>query len=348
MRFFDLHCDTIAKIDDRAIDFCDTRKLHVHMAGLAESETLVQVFACCVIGAENGQSAFEKCSSYINGIKTLVGDYPDRLGIALDCAALESIIQNKDRTAIIIAMEGAAPLQGRATRLNHFYAQGLRLLTIAWDDNEFCGSVFGEKTGLTRDGEKLIELCEDLGVIVDVSHASDQAFYDIAEVSRRPFLASHSNARAVCPNDRNLTDDMIRKLSQRGGIVGLTYGSGFICPDYWAHEKVTRNLIISGLRDQTLSIKKAHELHRERMAHLEDAAMPLLMDHVEHILNVGGADCLALGSDFDGVDSLVKSISGVQDMERLTDAMQKRRVPSRVIEKICFDNAFRFFRDVMG
>lgn len=116
--------------------------------------------------------------------------------------------------------------------LEHFYQRGVRLLTIAWDDNAFCGIVFGNKGRLTKLGEELIRYCNELWVIVDVSHASDKAFYEIAAITKIPFLASHSNARAVCPNDWNISDDMIKLIADAGGLIGLTYVSGFIQPEY--------------------------------------------------------------------------------------------------------------------
>ena len=231
--------------------------------------------------------------------------------------------------------------------LEHFYQRGVRLLTIAWDDNEFCGTVFGNKGGLTKPGEQLIRYCNDLGVIVDVSHASDMAFYDIASMTKIPFAASHSNARQVCPNDRNLSDDMIRVIADRGGIIGLTYGSGFISPEYYKHEKVNRDRILKGLKDRTITLQDARKISRKALSNLTDASLSLLVDHARHILNVGGENCLGLGSDFDGVDSLPRTISGVQSLPNLIREMEKQGISSRIIDKICYENAYQYFQDIL-
>lgn len=232
--------------------------------------------------------------------------------------------------------------------LEHFYQRGVRLLTIAWDDNVFCGTVFGNNGGLTKLGEELIRYCNELGVIVDVSHASDKAFYDIASMTKIPFVASHSNARAVCPNNRNLTDDMIRLIADRGGVIGLTYGSGFIEPEYHTRELICRNKILQGFRDKSITLHDAREITHEAMSSMADAPLSLLVEHARHILKIGGEECLALGSDFDGVDSLPRTISGVQSLPNMVQEMHKQGISPRIIDKICHGNAYRYFKDVLN
>ena len=134
----------------------------------------------------------------------------------------------------IIGLEGADPLEGQAENLRHFYDLGVRLVIPAWDDNAFSGSSAGPGDGLTAEGFKLIELCQELGVMVDVSHASDAAFEQIRRIVRGPFVASHSNCRALSPAPRNLTDAQIRALADRGGVMGINLAPDFLSPDYLA------------------------------------------------------------------------------------------------------------------
>jgi membrane dipeptidase len=237
---------------------------------------------------------------------------------------------------------------GDPEMMAHFYGRGVRLLTIAWDDNEFCGTVFGNRTGLTRLGRTLVHTCNDLGVIVDVSHASDQAFDDIASITKIPFAASHSNARKVCPNDRNLTDGMIRTIAQRGGIIGLTFGSGFISPEYYGCERKNRDRIIRGLRDGSITFQDARAISQKALSGLPHAPLDLLVAHARHILNIGGEDCLGLGSDFDGVDSLARDLYGVQSLPVLVQEMENQKIPSRIIDKVCHENAYRYFNQILN
>ncbi|MCP4673076.1 MAG: hypothetical protein GY857_17425, partial [Desulfobacula sp.] len=311
------------------------------------SNTIAQVFACFIMDSGSSDKNYKTCNTYIDAIEVLIKKHKSRLILATSFQDIENTVTSKESTAVVIAIEGATPLRGKPELLEHFYKRGVRLLTIAWDDNEFCGTVFGDKSGLTELGEKLIHKCNDLGVIVDVSHASDKAFYDIASITKVPFIASHSNAREICPNDRNLSDDMIRLIADRGGIIGLTYGSGFIEPEYYKRELVCRNKILKGFKDKTISIQEAREIKHKALSNVDDATLPLLVKHAKHILKIGGENCLALGSDFDGVYSLPQSISGVQSLPKLVQKMQAQRISSRIIDKICHKNALQYFKEIL-
>ncbi|MCP4720482.1 MAG: hypothetical protein GY860_13580 [Desulfobacteraceae bacterium] len=347
MKFIDLHCDTIGKLIDTNLDFAGSDKLHVNLPGIIQSNTIVQVFACFIMDSGSSNKDYKTCNTYIDAIETLIKKHKNRLVLATSFHDIDNAVKSKESTAVIIAIEGATPLKGNPELLEYFYQRGVRLLTIAWDDNEFCGTVFGNKSGLTEPGETLIHKCNDLGVIVDVSHASDKAFYDIASITKVPFIASHSNARKICPNDRNLSDDMIRLIADRGGIVGLTYGSGFIEPEYYKHEIICRNKILKGFKDKTMGIPEAREIRHKALSNIDDASLSLLVTHAKHILKIGGENCLALGSDFDGVDFLPQSISGIQSLPKLIQEMQTQGIPSRVIDKICHENALQFFKKIL-
>lgn len=347
MKFIDLHCDTIARIVGENLDFTKSETLHVTLPGIISSNTVVQVFACFVMSAHHPDQEFEVCNAYIDAIETLMEKHKDRLVPATSFKHLADAVVSRKKTAVIISIEGATPLKGDPAMLEHFYQRGVRLLTIAWDDNTFCGTVFGNKGGLTKSGEELIRYCNELGVIVDVSHASDKAFYDIAAITKIPFVASHSNARAVCPNDRNLSDDMIKLIADAGGVIGLTYGSGFIQPEYYKHELVCRNKILKGFKDKTLTPQDARKISHDALSKLADAPLCLLVEHARHMIGVGGEDCLALGSDFDGVDSLPRTISGVHSLPKLVLEMEKQGICPRVIDKICHGNALGYFEHIL-
>jgi len=346
MKFFDLHCDTIQKIVEEDASFTD-EDLHLNLSGIESSNTIAQVFACFIFGAKNPNKEFEVCNSFIDAIEALATTYKDRLIITTSASDLQNVVTSENMTAVIIAIEGATPLKGDVELIEHFYNRGVRLLTIAWDDNEFCGTVFGEQGGLTPLGEQLIRYCNELGIIVDVSHASDQAFYDVASITKIPFVASHSNARKVCSNNRNLTDDMIRIIGERGGIIGLTYGSGFISPEYYKHEKKCRNKILNGLRDNSITFKDAHKISETLLSDLQDASISELVAHAKHIIEIGGEECLGLGSDFDGVTSIPKEMSGASSLPVLVQEMENQGIKSSTIDKITFENSYRYFKEIL-
>ena len=168
------------------------------------------------------------------------------------------------------------------------------------------------ETGLKEKGFEFLAEMERLHIIADVSHLSDKGFWDIAEHSTRPFAASHSNCRALAPHCRNLTDEMIRALADKGGLVGLNYCSGFL--DHQPEEKLCRS------------------------------TTALMAKHAAHFKKVGGIEILGLGSDFDGIDGDLE-IAGAQDMPKLAEGLKKEGIPERVVEKIFYGNAVRFFSE---
>ncbi len=168
--------------------------------------------------------------------------------------------------------------------------------------------------GLTEKGREMVAEMETLGMIPDVSHLSDAGFYDVLEVTRKPFVASHSNARAVCPCVRNMTDDMIRKLSQRGGVMGLNF-----CADF---------------------------LEEKPLGERNPGTIAAVVRHAKHIVSVGGIEVLGLGSDFDGIDTH-EELPGVQSMDKLWSALCDAGFSEDQVEKIFWRNVLRVYQDTL-
>ena len=166
--------------------------------------------------------------------------------------------------------------------------------------------------GLTEKGFEFVEEMQRLHMLVDVSHLSDAGIWDILRVAKRPFVASHSNARACCPHVRNLTDEMLPAMGEKGCLIGLNYCASFLDtnPD--------RSQVRSRITD--------------------------MARHARYIMDKAGEDCLALGSDFDGIDGDLE-IAGAQDMPKLAEGLKKEGIPERVVEKIFYGNAVRFFSE---
>jgi membrane dipeptidase len=167
--------------------------------------------------------------------------------------------------------------------------------------------------GLKPFGKDAIRRMNELGMVVDVSHLSDGGFRDVAEISRKPFVASHSNCRELSPHQRNLTDDMIRVLARKGGVAGLNYGPSFLNAD-------------------TSCI---------------DSTAALISAHAQHLKNTGGIDCVALGSDFDGIGGNLE-IGLVEKMPQLFDQFHRDGLKDDEIEKIAWKNALRVLKDITG
>lgn len=168
--------------------------------------------------------------------------------------------------------------------------------------------------GLTERGKELVAEMEHLGMIPDVSHLSDAGFYDVLEVTKKPFVASHSNARSVCPCVRNMTDDMIRRLAERGGVMGLNY-----CADF--------------LEEKPVGVENR-------------GSVAAVARHARHIANTGGIEVLGLGSDFDGI-STYEEIPGAQGMEALWEGMRREGFTEGQLDRIFYQNVLRVYQEVL-
>lgn len=169
--------------------------------------------------------------------------------------------------------------------------------------------------GLTERGREFVAEMERLGIIPDVSHLSDAGFWDVLEVTEKPFVASHSNAREICPNVRNMTDDMIRRLSERGGVMGLNF-----CADF---------------------------LEEKPLGTTNPGTIEAVARHARHIAAVGGIEVLGLGSDFDGIDTH-EELPGAQSMGRLWEALHREGFTEGQLDRIFYQNVLRVYKDTMG
>ena len=212
-----------------------------------------------------------------------------------------------------MTIEEGGALQGRLENLRNFYRLGVRLVTLTWNyPNEIgypnCEMKYRGQ-GLTEFGQQVVAEMNNLGMIIDVSHLSDQGFYDVATLSKKPFIASHSNARAVQDHSRNMTDEMIRIVAQKGGVMGINFSGDFL----------------GGTKNSNVAD---------------------MVSHIKHIYQVGGLDVIALGTDFDGIDSNLE-IANIGEIHKLTDELSKNGFTAAAIEKIAYQNTLRVIKDCL-
>ena len=223
-------------------------------------------------------------------------------------------------SALLTIEEGGVCL-GELEKLREFHEAGARMLTLTWNYENELGhpaAMQGDHwknyranekrpLGLKERGFEFVAEMERLGMIVDVSHLSDDGFFDLCEHATKPFVASHSNSRAMCGHRRNLTDEMLRAVGEKGGVVGLNFYSAF------------------------LTEKK------------ERAGLEMLAEHAKRMIRMAGEDAVALGTDFDGFErkDLPEKLEGAERIELVWDAFQKAGITSRQTEKIAYGNLFR-------
>jgi len=341
MRFFDAHCDTVLKVSEGKLDFTNGEgKGHVSLPAMVAAGSCAQVFAAFVLSERYPGRERARAGELIATIERMAAGSGGRMQIVRTASELERSCPDGPIGALI-GLEGADPLEGEAENLRYFHDLGVRVVIPAWKDNPFSGTAFGTDTPLTEEGIRLIELAEELRVMVDVSHLSDAAFASVLEVARRPFIASHSNCRAICPTLRNLTDSQIREIADRGGVMGINLSPTFLDPDYYAQAfpHFQRSLVRDILQE------------KERLR-AEVDALPLpgadwLARHVKHAIEVGGEEVVGLGGDLDGISKLPIGIEGIADYVKIPDLLIQAGLNERQVEKVCYQNFRRVFLEVL-
>lgn len=348
MKVADMHCDTISALlkKKRAGEQVSLLEndCHIDINRLKQGGYLLQNFALFV--------EKEACEDPWQEVQALLGLYMQELYVNSDKLApvllFEDIEKNRreGKVSAMLTVEEGGVCGGELEKLETLYKQGVRMMTLMWNYPNELGfpnldrvtgkklqmarrdgnlsmvnlvttnylNTPNERDGLTETGAAFVERMEELGMIVDVSHMSDAGFYDVVDHTRKPFVASHSNAREVCPCVRNLSDDMIRVLAERGGVVGLNF-----CADFLTQVPV-------GVENP--------------------GTIAAVVSHAKHIVAAGGIECLGLGSDFDGIDTHAE-LSGADKMGRLWDALLKGGFTENQLDKIFAGNVLRVYKEVL-
>lgn len=311
----DLHCDTILECHlsggKRGLY---SSELCVDIEKMKKAGTLAQVFALYV-DMKGPVNPMQNCMDMLD----LFYNELDKNKAAVTFAAsYEDIEKNKKdgKMSAMLSIEEGAALDGSIANLRNFYRLGVRLLTLMWNYPNQLGypnSEFEHKDkGLTEFGIQVVEEMNRLGMLIDVSHLSDGGFYDVAKYTKQPFVASHSNARECTMHSRNLTDDMIKLLAEKGGTMGLNFESYFLN----AGEPTSLSTVDDMIR------------------------------HLKHIKNIGGIDVVAIGTDFDGTMHF-SEIAHIGEMDKLSAALKKNGFSEEDIDKIYYKNALRIIKEVL-
>jgi membrane dipeptidase len=292
--------------------------------------------------------------SLIDMIEGIARAIPDKFALARTPADIQANTR-AGKISLPLGMENGAPIGNDLANVRYFYDRGIRYITLTHGkDNQICDSSYDSTAtwkGLSPFGEKVVNEMNKLGIMVDISHVSDSAFYDVMRITRAPAIASHSSCRYFTPGfERNMSDDMIRALAKNGGVIQINFGASFL-------DSVARKN--NGLRD---SLEKI--LISKKLTSKDSAAQPILSqfgkpqrelfsdvarvaDHIDHVVKLVGIDHVGIGSDYDGVgDSLPLGLKDVSTYPNLIAELLKRGYAPGDIEKICFKNVFRVWNRV--
>ncbi|WP_010296140.1 dipeptidase [Clostridium senegalense] len=310
MAYIDLHCDTASRMLYEGLDLRES-ECKVSIEKLIKGGGLAQFFAFFV-ELDNKKDPFLEFKNQYDNFIYEVSKNKDKIQIVTNLKELEKCnLENK--VGAFLTIEEGEVLKDNIDMVEEVYKLGIRLITLTWNYKNSLGypnfEFVYKDNGLTDKGKEVVEAMEHFGIIPDCSHLSDKGFYDLVDICKKPFIASHSNARTITNHPRNLTDDMIKKLALKGGVMGINFCSVFL-------------------------------------GESEEAKISQMINHIKHIVNVGGIGIVALGSDFDGIENEVE-IKNTSEMNNLAYALKKEGLKESDIEKIFFKNVKNVLKETL-
>lgn len=304
----DLHSDVILDVASGKRDITRRSRVgHIDLPRLQDGGVDVQVFALFVHPRFAGRG-FARVSALLDAFDRL----DVRAARLVRATTVESIERagRAGRVAAVLAVENATALDGDPRNVDRLYARGVRMMGLTWNASNDLADGAEEEVhgGLTPLGRAVLARMQARGIVVDVSHLSERSFWDVLAATRGPLVATHSNAAALTPNRRNLTDEQLRAIAARGGVVGVNFFPAFT----------------------------------------GGASLGHVLSHIDYLVKVMGVDHVALGSDFDGFTQTVAGLEDVSRLPNLTAALLDRGYRPDDVRKILGGNALRVFRQVWG
>jgi len=313
MIVIDSHCDTISfPILEKGYSLY-SNKAHIDLKRMQNFKGYVQFFATFADAKFFDKCIMKRTIKIIDEFYKQLDLYKEHISLCKSYKDIEDCLDSS-KIGAILSIEGGEALEGSIFATRMFYRLGVRSICLTWNYRNEIADGVGElesKGGLTCFGKELIREMNKLGMIIDVSHINEPGFWDVASLSYHPFIASHSNAAALCNNKRNLTDEQIKALAQKNGVMGIN-------------------------------------LYPQFLNNSGNASIKDIIEHIEYILALVGPAHVGLGADFDGIDTLPNGICGVQDIGKIFNELSKLNYSQETIEKISHGNLLRVIKEIMN
>lgn len=311
----DAHLDTVYNFlsPGESYDFQKRNTTgHVDLPRLREGGVNVTVFALWVGAGYPPNAPLRRGLELFQALSRCLEINRQEITLVSSGQQLEGALE-QGKVAALVSLEGGEPLEGSLDILDIFYRLGVRLMTLTWNYRNSLGDGVGEREtrgGLTRFGRGVVKRMDELGMVIDVSHLSEGGFWDVMELARGPVIASHSNAYALCAHPRNLKDEQVKALAEKGGVVGLNFCPAFI---------------------------------RERGPDLD-----YLVRHLDYLVDLVGIGHVGIGSDFDGIDETLEGLEDISRLPCFTSRMLARGYREEEVARVLGGNFMRCFQEVLG
>lgn len=316
MYIVDMHCDTLLSLDENT--HLRNNDLDIDLIKMKQSNYLLQNFTIFT----NYDKVKDRVPYVLKNINKFYKEIEANKDLIKQVFSYKDIEENKLMSAMLTLEEGDV-INDDLDILELYYRLGVRMIALTWNFKNSIGSpnftpnpdryqmlrTLNTTDGLTPFGKEYVKKCNELGIIIDVSHLGDKGFEDVLELSTKPIVASHSNSRAICDVARNLSDEMILKLHKNNGVMGMNFCEDFISND-------------------------------------SNGSVENIIKHIDHIKELGCIDNIGLGSDFDGIKKR-NEMSDCSQMYMLIDALKEHGYSNEEIEKICYKNVLRVYKEVL-
>lgn len=357
----DLHLDTVLEIQAGADLARGNPEGHVDLARMRTGGVGVLAFACYVSTVLPHGRVFREACDLLDLVAATCARLPGDLA-KVDTAAEAEAAVASGRVAIVPAVENGHAIECDLGKLEALRRRGARYLTLTHSRHLEWAASSGEDGagpgGLTTFGREVVHAMEAMGMIVDVSHVHEGTFWDVVRVARRPFIASHSCASALCPLPRNLTDDQVRAVAASGGMVGLNFFPGFLDPAYFEHGAAALQDLWTELQRIEVEcaddpVRRVAESHRLQQRLQESrgparAGLDSVLAHLLHLVEVAGVDHVGLGSDFDGVPELPRGVPDCSVYPRILEGLARAGLGEEAVRKIAWGNFLRVLKATEG
>ena len=353
----DMHVDTAQRLLDEEVDIQQQLSDGHFDAVRAKAGGLdAQFFSIWVepqLFGGGGPRAIKRADDQIAAVRALAEDHPETWLLATSADDIRRAA-SEEKIAALLGLEGGYAIDDRLENVQRYYDLGVRYMSPAWSVSTSWAGSSGDDVGRTRGlndfGKSVIREMNRVGMMVDVSHVSDQTFWDIVEVSTVPVVATHSACRAIADVPRNLTDDMIRALAKTGGVVNVIFYPEHLEPG-WHELKKRVDVEISGMVQEASANEPGSAVHkkmardrvrqREFARRLPPVKVSRIVDHIDHIVKLVGVDHVGIGSDFDGVQITTADLATVADLPNLTRELLRRGYSESDVSKILGGNMLR-------
>lgn len=302
---------------------------------------------------DNSPESTQLAHELIDSVEAIVARAPNKFAIAKSPSQVKMQFE-KGLISLPMGMENGSPIQGDLANLNDFYERGIRYITLAHSQaNHISDSSYDLRRkwkGLSPFGKTLVTEMNNIGIMLDISHVSDDAFYQVIEITKTPVIASHSSLRRFTPGfERNMDDDMIKALGKNGGVIMINFGSSFVtkAAGQWRTGLTNaRKALIEKEGEDSPKLATFDEDYRKKVPY-PYSTLDEVLDHIDHVVKLVGVDHVGIGSDYDGVgDSLPIGLKDVASFPNLVQGLLDRGYERQDIEKILSGNLLRVWQQV--